>query len=137
MANNEMAYVANAAITKGQVLRRLANNAAGDPVCDVATDGAITAVPQQVLIGVADADYAAGERLTPSRGFVWAQIALGLLTPGTDYRLTVGLLGRLVSTAATTDQIVATFEGAVATGGTAGELVRVCFQGSTGSLAIS
>lgn len=136
MANNEMAYVANAALTKGQCLIRAANNAAGDPVCGVATDGTIAA--GEIHIGVADADYALGDRLTPSRGFVWAQVTVGVLTPGTDYRLTVDPLGagvgQLEATAAATDQVIATFEGSAATNATAGELVRCYYHGSSGQL---
>jgi hypothetical protein len=135
MANNEMAYVAAAALTRGQCLIRVAN-VAGVPTCDVATDGTIATA--QIHIGVADADYAIGDRLTPSRGFVWAQVTVGVLTPGTDYRLTVDPfgfgVGQLEATAAATDQVIATFEGSAATGGVAGELTRVNYHGSSGQL---
>lgn len=139
MANNEMAHRANVALTKGQSLIRVANNAAGEPVCDVATDGTIAA--GEIHIGVADKDYAAADWVTPSRGFVWAQITAGVLTPGTSYRLSVDPLGagigQLEATTATTDQVIATFEGSGTTNAAAGELVRVFYIGSSGSLAVS
>ncbi len=135
MANREMAYRANVALTRGQVVQRVANNAAGEPVCDVSTNGTIAS---EIHIGVCDADYAAGDWLTPSTGWVWAQVTAGVLTPGTEYRLTIDPLGagigQLQATVLAVDEVVATFEGAVATVAVAGELVRVFFIGSRGQL---
>ncbi len=136
MADRRMAYRANVALTRGQVVQRIANNAAGEPVCDVSTDGTIGMA--EIHIGVVDADYAAGDWVTPDTGWVWAQVTAGVLTPGTEYRLSIdpaGLgVGQLQAAVVAAQQVIATFEGSVATAGAAGELVPVYFTGSRGQL---
>jgi hypothetical protein len=46
-----------------------------------------------------------------------------------------GGVGQLEATANPLNQIIATFEGSAATGGVAGELVRVSYHGSSGQMA--
>ena len=130
MAASPISYIANVALTKGQVVRRMANTAAGLPQVALATDA--TMATGQIIVGIALADCAAGdfaELCGPGEYCNAAQIAAVALTPGGHNQLTVNAASRLIANATTANQTIALFQGYVATGGAVQE-AQVLFLGS-------